>query len=158
MFANLEDVVDRFREVEGLLSDPAIISDQKRYRELAKEHADLTGVVTVYNNYKQICNEIEGNRELLQENDPEMRELAKAELPELEEQQAALEDQLRLLLIPKDPNDEKNIILEIRAGTGGDEAALFAADLFRMYCRYADRNRWKVEMMSTSETTGGGFK
>ena len=158
MFANLEDVVDRFREVEGLLSDPAIISDQKRYRELAKEHADLTGVVTTYNNYKQVCNEIEGNRELLQENDPEMKELAKAELPELEEQQAALEDQLRLLLIPKDPNDEKNIILEIRAGTGGDEAALFAADLFRMYCRYADRNRWKVEMMSTSETTGGGFK
>ena len=158
MFANLEDVVDRFREVEGLLSDPAIISDQKRYRELAKEHADLTGVVTAYSNYKQVCNEIEGNRELLQENDPEMKELAKAELPELEEQQAALEDQLRLLLIPKDPNDEKNIILEIRAGTGGDEAALFAADLFRMYCRYADRNRWKVEMMSTSETSGGGFK
>lgn len=158
MFANLEDVVDRFREVEGLLSDPAIISDQKRYRELAKEHADLTGVVTVYNNYKHVCNEIEGNRELLQESDPEMKELAKAELPELEEQQAALEEQLRLLLMPKDPNDEKNIILEIRAGTGGDEAALFAADLFRMYTRYAERNRWKVEMMSTSETAGGGFK
>ena len=158
MFANLEDVVDRFREVEGLLSDPAIISDQKRYRVLAKEHADLTEVVSVYNNYKQVCSEIEGNRELLQDNDPEMKELAKAELPELEQQQAALEEQLRLLLIPKDPNDEKNIILEIRAGTGGDEAALFAADLFRMYTRYADRNRWKVEMMSTSETAGGGFK
>lgn len=158
MFSNLEDVVDRFREVEGLLSDPAIISDQKRYRELAKEHADLTEVVTVYNNYKQVCNEIEGNRELLQESDPEMKELAKAELPELEEQQADLEEQLRLLLIPKDPNDEKNIILEIRAGTGGDEAALFAADLFRMYARYAERNRWKVEVMSTSETSGGGFK
>lgn len=158
MFANLEDVVDRFREVEGLLSDPTIISDQKRYRELAKEHADLTGVVSVYGQYKQVCNEIEGNRELLQDNDPEMKELAKAELPELEKQQSELEEELRLLLVPKDPNDEKNIILEIRAGTGGDEAALFSADLFRMYNRYADQNRWKVEIMSASETDGGGFK
>ena len=158
MFANLEDVVDRFREVEGLLADPAIISDQKRYRGLAKEHADLTEVVSVYGQYKQVCGDIEGNRELLQDNDPEMKELAKAELPELEMQQTELEEQLRLLLLPKDPNDDKNIILEIRAGTGGDEAALFAADLFRMYSRYADRNRWKVEMMNTSETDGGGFK
>jgi len=158
MFNNLEDVVDRFREVEGLLSDPAIISDQKRYRGLAKEHADLSGVVAVYNNYKQVCGDIEGNRELLQDNDPEMKELAKAELPELEEQQKELEEQLRLLLLPKDPNDDKNIILEIRAGTGGDEAALFSADLFRMYNRYADRNGWKVELMSASETDGGGFK
>ncbi len=158
MFANLEDVVDRFREVEGLLSDPSIISDQKRYRELTKEHSDLSEVVGVYNSYKQVCSDIAGNRELLQDSDPEMKELAKAELPELEEQQADLEEQLRILLLPQDPNDEKNIILEIRAGTGGDEAALFAADLFRMYCRYADRNRWKVEMMSTSETDGGGFK
>lgn len=158
MFTNLEDVVDRFREVEGLLSDPAIISDQKRYRELAKEHADLTEVVSVYGQYKQVCSEIEGSRELLQDSDPEMKELAKAELPDLEKQQSELEEQLRLLLIPKDPNDEKNIILEIRAGTGGDEAALFSADLFRMYTRYADQNRWKVEIMSASETDGGGFK
>jgi len=158
MFNNLEDVVDRFREVEGLLSDPAIISDQKRYRELAKEHADLTEVVAVYGNYKQVCSDIEGNRELLQDSDPEMKELAKAELPDLEKQQTDLEEQLRLLLIPQDPNDEKNIILEIRAGTGGDEAALFAADLFRMYSRYADRNRWKIELMTASETDGGGFK
>lgn len=158
MFQNLEDVVDRFREVEGLLSDPSVISDQKRYRELTKEHADLAEVVTVYGKYKQVLNDIEGNRELLQDSDPEMKELAKAELPELEEQQTALEEELRILLLPKDPNDEKNIILEIRAGTGGDEAALFSADLFRMYSRYADRNRWKVEMMSVSETDGGGFK
>ncbi len=158
MFNNLEDVVDRFREVEGLLSDPAIISDQKRYRELAKEHADLSEVVAVYGKYKQVCGDIEGNRELLQDSDPEMKELAKAELPELEEQQEELEEKLRLLLLPKDPNDDKNIILEIRAGTGGDEAALFAADLFRMYNRYADRNGWKVELMSASETDGGGFK
>lgn len=158
MFANLEDVVDRFSEVEGLLSDPSVVSDQKRYRGLTKEHSDLTGVVTVYGKYKQVCSDIEGSRELLQDSDPEMKELAKAELPELEAEQAELEDQLRVLLLPTDPNDEKNIILEIRAGTGGDEAALFAADLFRMYSRYADRNRWKVEMMSASETDGGGFK
>ena len=130
MFANLEDVVDRFREVESLLSDPSVTSDQNRYRELAKEHSDLTEVVSVYNQYKQVCTDIEGNRELLQDSDPEMKELAKAELPEL----------------------------EIRAGTGGDEAALFSADLFRMYGRYADRNHWKVEIMSSSETDGGGFK
>ena len=114
MFANLEDVVDRFREVEGLLSDPAVISDQKRYRELAKEHADLTEVVTVYGQYQQACSDIEGNRELLRDSDPEMKELAKAELPELEELQGRLEEQLKTLLLPKDPNDDKNIILEIR--------------------------------------------
>lgn len=158
MFANLEEVVERFREVESLLADPKVIADQKNYRELSKEHADLTGVVTVFEKYKQVCNEIEGNRELLQDSDPEMKELAKAELPELEDEQATLEEELRILLLPKDPNDDKNIILEIRAGTGGDEAALFAADLFRMYSRYADRQRWKVEMMSASETDGGGFK
>lgn len=158
MFQNLEDVVDRFREVEGLLSDPAVISDQKRYRGLTKEHSDLSGVVSVYGKYKQVCGEIEGNRELLQDSDPDMKELAKAELPELEEQKSELEAELKVLLLPKDPNDNKNIILEIRAGTGGDEAALFSADLFRMYSRYADRNRWKVEMMSASETDGGGFK
>ncbi len=158
MFANLENVVDRFREVEGLLSDPTIIADQSRYRPLAKEHSDLAEVVTVYNNYKQVCSDIEGNRELLQDSDPEMKELAKEELPALETEKTAIEETLRLLLLPKDPNDDKNIILEIRAGTGGDEAALFAADLFRMYGRYADRNRWKVELMSVSETDGGGFK
>jgi peptide chain release factor 1 len=158
MFSNLEDVVDRFREVEGLLSDPTIMSDQKRYRKLTKEHSDLGGLVNVYNRYKQVCGDIEGNRELLQDNDPEMKDLAKAELVDLESEQQELEDQLRLLLLPKDPNDEKNIILEIRAGTGGDEAALFSADLYRMYSRYADRNGWKVELLSLSETDGGGFK
>ncbi len=158
MFANLENVVDRFREVEGLLSDPTVLSDRNRYRGLTKEHADLSEVVQVYGKYKQVTADIEGNRELLQDSDPEMKELAKAELPELEEEKGQLEEQLRLLLLPKDPNDDKNIILEIRAGTGGDEAALFSADLFRMYSRYADRNRWKVEMMSVSATDGGGFK
>lgn len=158
MFANLEDVADRFREVEGLLSEPTVIADQKRYRQLSKEHADLSEVVAVYHRYQQVCSDIAGNQELLGDSDPEMKELAEAELEQLEEQQEQLEEELRLLLLPKDPNDEKNIILEIRAGTGGDEAALFAADLFRMYSRYAERNRWKVELMSLSETDGGGFK
>jgi peptide chain release factor 1 len=158
MFSNLEDVVDRFRDVEGQLSDPAVIGDQKRYRELTKEHSDLSELVAVYNSYKQILGDIEGSRELLQDSDPEMKELAKAELPGLEAQQEELEEQLRMLLLPKDPNDDKNIILEIRAGTGGDEAALFSADLYRMYARYAERNGWKVEMLSLSETDGGGFK
>src|SRR6056297_413449 len=158
MFANLEEVVDRFHEVESLLADPAIMGDQQRYRELSKEHADLNDLVKIYHRYQQVCHEVVGNRELMQDSDPEMKELAKAELPELEEQQQALEEQIRVLLLPKDPNDDKNIILEIRAGTGGDEAALFAADLFRMYSRYADQQRWKVELLSVSETSGGGFK
>ncbi len=158
MFANLEDVADRFREVEGLLSDPTVIADQKRYRQLSKEHADLSEVVAVYHRFQQVCSDIAGNQELLGDSDPEMKELAEVELEQLEEQQKQLEEELRLLLLPKDPNDDKNIILEIRAGTGGDEAALFSADLFRMYSRYAERNRWKVELMSLSETAGGGFK
>jgi peptide chain release factor 1 len=158
MFANLEDVVDRFREVEGLLSEPAVMADQKRYRQLTKEHADLSEVVAVYGRYKLVCADISDNQELLGDSDPEMKALAAAELEQLEEQQEQLEEELRLLLLPKDPNDDKNIILEIRAGTGGDEAALFAADLFRMYSRYAERKRWKVELMSLSETDGGGFK
>lgn len=158
MFANLQDVVERFHEIESLLSDPSVTSDQKRYRALTKEHADLSDLVAVYNRYVQVCNDLEGNRELLQDSDPDMKELAKAELPELEQHQATLAEQLKILLLPKDPNDDKNIILEIRAGTGGDEAALFAADLFRMYGRYADRKRWQVEVMSRSETDGGGFK
>jgi len=158
MFHNLEDVVDRFREVEGLLSDPTVIADQPRYRELTREHSELSDVVKVYGRYKQVLGEIEGNRDLLQDSDPEMKEMARAELPVLETEKAQLEQQLKLLLLPKDQNDARNIILEIRAGTGGDEAALFAADLFRMYSRYAESQKWKVEILSFSETDGGGFK
>jgi len=158
MFHNLENVVDRFREVEGLLSDPAVMSNQTRYRELTREHSDLSEVVGVYARYKQVLSEVEGNRELLQDSDPDMKAMAREELPLLEAEQEKLEASLRLLLLPKDPNDERNSILEIRAGTGGDEAALFAADLFRMYSRYADTQGWKIEILSLSETDGGGFK
>ncbi len=158
MFDKLETVVDRFREVEGLLSDPSVVSRQDQFRALTKEHADLAGIVEKFFLYKKIGEEIEGNRELLRDGDPEMREMARAELPELESRLDEIGKELRLLLLPKDPNDDKNIILEIRAGTGGEEAALFAGDLFRMYSRYADRRRWRVEILSASESDAGGFK
>ena len=154
----LEEVVDRFREVEGLLADPSVVNNQEKFRSLTKEHADLSEVVATYDAWRKVDEDLEGNRELLQDSDPEMREMAKEEIPGLEEQQQELSEKLRLLLLPKDPNDDKNIILEIRAGTGGEEAALFAADLFRMYSRYADANGWKVELMSASDSDTGGFK
>jgi len=158
LFDKLEDVVDRFREVEGLLSDPSVMADQQKFRALTKEHADLSEVVGVYGDYRKVCDDIEGNRELLRDADPDLSEMAKAELPGLEARRDELAQELKVLLLPKDPNDDKNIILEIRAGTGGDEAALFAGDLFRMYSRYADKRRWRVELMSASESEAGGFK
>ena len=154
----LEKVVDRFREVEGLLADPAVVTNQEKFRALTKEHADLSTVVEVYDAWCRVESDIAGNRGLLQDVDPEMRDMAKEELPGLEQQHEDLSEQLKVLLLPKDPNDDKNIILEIRAGTGGDEAALFAADLFRMYSRYADNNGWKVELLSVSDSDSGGFK
>ena len=158
MFDKLEEVVDRLQEVEGLLSDPNVVSQQDRFRQLTKEHAELTPVVEAYRSYRQLCDEIAGHRELLQDSDPELKEMAREELPELEEQRAELEQQLKLLLLPKDPNDDKNVILEVRAGTGGDEAALFAGDLFRMYSRYAESQGWRVEMLSCSDSEAGGMK
>ncbi len=158
MFKKLEEVVDRFREVEGLLSDPSVVSDQEKFRGLTREHSELSEVVEVYGAYQKVSEDLEGNRELLRETDPEIKEMARAEIPDLESRQQELAQQLQILLLPKDPNDDKNIILEIRAGTGGDEAALFAGDLFRMYCRYADGRGWKVELMSSTESDAGGFK
>jgi peptide chain release factor 1 len=156
MLNKLEEVADRFREVEGLLSDPAVINDQNRYRALTKEHSDLSDVVNGYQEYCRITEEISGSQELLKDPDADVREMASAEVAELEEEQGKLEAQLKLMLLPKDPNDQRNVILEVRAGTGGDEAALFAGDLFRMYCRYADRQRWKVELLSSAESEAGG--
>ncbi len=158
MFNKLEEVVDRFQEVEGLLSDPKVISNQEKFRALTKEHAQLSEVVDVYRRYRRVCEEAEGHRELLRDTDAEMREMAKAELPALDQRREELEKELQLLLLPRDPNDDKNIILEIRAGTGGEEASLFAGNLFRMYSRYADRRGWKVEILSASESDAGGFK
>ena len=152
----LEEVVDRFREVEGLLSDPKIMADQNKYRALTIEHSELSELVEVYAEYCRVASEISGNKELLQ--DPDLGSMAKEELPALEVEQAELTEKLKVLLRPTDPNDNKNIILEIRAGTGGDEAALFAGDLFRMYSRYADSNSWKIELISMSESEAGGVK
>ena len=158
MLNKLEEVADRFREVEGLLSDPNVIKDQSRYRSLTKEHADLVDVVSGYERSCRIREEIDGSQELLKDADADVRAMASAEVAELEAELNKLEEQLKLMLLPKDPNDQRNIILEVRAGTGGDEAALFAGDLFRMYCRYSDRQGWKVELLNTAESEAGGYK
>lgn len=156
MFEKIEELERRYQELEALLADPAVLGNQPEFRKLSREHSDLSALVESYRNYKKVLAEITGNRELLA--DPEMKEMAEAELVSLEEQQAALEAEIKLLLLPKDPNDNKSVILEIRAGTGGDEAALFAGDLFRMYGRFAESNRWRVEVISASESEKGGFK
>jgi peptide chain release factor 1 len=158
MLNKLEEVADRFREVEGLLSDPTVMSDQNRYRSLTKEHSELIDVVKGYERCCRIREEIDGSQELLKDPDAEVREMANAEVSELEAELAELEENLKVMLLPKDPNDQRNVILEVRAGTGGDEAALFAGDLFRMYCRYADRQGWKVELLNTAESEAGGYK
>lgn len=155
----LEEISQRFKDIEKLLSDPAVISDGNRYRELAKEHKELQPIVEAYERYKTIKTQIKEAIEMIHSgDDEEFIELAREEKKELEKEQKEIETKLKKLLIPKDPNDEKNVILEIRAGTGGEEAALFAADLFRMYCRYAERKGWKVEILSQNETGLGGFK
>ncbi|SNR64536.1 peptide chain release factor 1 [Desulfurobacterium atlanticum] len=155
----LEEISQRFKDIEKLLSDPEVISDGNRYRELAKEHKELQPIVETYERYKEIEAQIKDAIEMIHSGeDEEFIELAKEEKKELEKEQKTIETKLKKLLIPKDPNDEKNVILEIRAGTGGEEAALFAADLFRMYCRYAERKGWKVEILSQNETGLGGFK
>ena len=158
MLNKLEEVADRFREVEGLLSDPTVLNDQNRYRALTIEHSELIDVVKGYERCCRIREEIAGGQELLKDPDAEVREMANAEVSELETELTELEEQLKLMLLPKDPNDQRNVVLEVRAGTGGDEAALFAGDLFRMYCRYADRQGWKVEFLSTAESEAGGYK
>ncbi|MDH3998604.1 MAG: peptide chain release factor 1 [Desulfuromonadales bacterium] len=158
MLNKLEEVADRFREVEGLLADPTVMSDQNRYRGLTKEHASLSAVVEAYQRYCQTKQELEDSRELLKDSDPEVREMAGAEIAELEANKGELEEQLKVMMLPKDPNDERNIILEVRAGTGGDEAALFAGNLFRMYTRYAENQGWKVEILSSADSEAGGFK
>ena len=158
MLNKLEEVVDRFREVEGLLSDPTVVNDQNRYRALTKEHAELVDVVRSYHRYCQIRQELTGSQELLKDPDPDVREMAGAEVADLQTEKKQLEAQLKLMLLPKDPNDSRNVILEVRAGTGGDEAALFAGDLFRMYTRYAENQGWKVELLNSAESEAGGFK
>ncbi len=156
--AKLTELEERYNQLEKELSNPDVFKDQKKYQALAKEHSDLGSVVRVYREFLDVNQEISENRELLNDPDPDMRELAQGELEELETRSEQLEAELKKLLLPKDPLDDKNVLLEIRAGTGGDEAALFAADLFRMYCRYAEEKGWKVEILSEHPTGIGGYK
>ena len=158
MFAKLENLEHRYKDLEQQLSYPDVLSDQDRYRKLTKAHADLKEVVDVFLKYKEVKNHLAESRSLLEDADAEIRSMAQEEIKTLEPEVETLERELTLLLLPKDPMDDKNIILEIRAGTGGDEAALFAGDLFRMYSRYADTRGWKVEVMSLSESGTGGCK
>jgi len=155
----LERSKRRYEELQALISDPAVIRDQKRYRELRQEHALLTEQVEEFDRYRAIEAEIASNRELVEtSDDPAMKELARDELAQLESRLGASEQRLKALLVPRDPLDDKNVIMEIRGGTGGDEAALFAADLYRMYSYYAEAQGWKIEVMSASPTEIGGFK
>ncbi len=159
MFDKLEDLLIRFQEIQNELNEPTVTNDQARFRKLMKEQNDLGEIVDKYLEYKQTKKNIEESLELLdEESDEEMRELAKEELSTSKANLVVIEEQLKILLLPKDPNDSKNVIVEIRGGAGGDEAALFAAELFRMYSKYAETMRWKIDMMNLNENGIGGFK
>jgi peptide chain release factor 1 len=158
MFTKLEAVEKRFLDLEVLLADPEIISKRVEFQKLSKERADLVDIVDHYRRHKQVLADIEANKPLLEEKDPEMKAMAREELARLNVERETLEEQLKILLLPKDLQDDKNIVLEIRGGTGGEEAALFAADLFRMYSRFAERHRWKLEILSQSDAAAGGLK
>lgn len=159
MFDRLEDTLVRFEELLSMLSEPDVANDPKRFQKLMKEQADLAPIVEAYKEYKENKQNIEDSLAMLQEeSDEELRELAKEELAESKEKVEELEQKLKILLLPKDPNDDKNVIVEIRAGAGGDEAALFAAEVYRMYVHYAESKRWKVETMDVEEIGIGGMK
>ena len=159
MFDRLEDIVKHYEELMFELNNPSVAEDQKRFRKLMKEQSDLTPLVETYKEYKQAKQDVEDSLALLEEeSDEEMREMAKEELSDAKKRIEELEQQLKILLLPKDPNDDKNVIVEIRAGAGGDEAALFASELYRMYVHYAERQRWKVELINVSESGIGGMK
>ena len=159
MFDRLEDILRRYEDITMELNDPAVVSDQDKFRSLMKEQKNLEALVECYLEYKK-CNETISDSESMldEESDADMREMLKEELSEAKDKKVELEDKLKILLLPKDPNDEKNVIVEIRAGVGGDEAALFAADMFRAYTRYAERQSWRVETMSVEDIGIGGIK
>lgn len=159
MFDKLQGVESRFEQLNIKLQDPDVTQDQEKYRSYMKEYSDLQPVVQTYRAYKKIKSDIEGNKEILShEKDEELRDMAKEELAELQDRLPAIEQELKLLLLPKDPNDEKNVVLELRAGAGGDEASLFAGELFRAYSFYSQEKGWRVELLSVSEGTAGGYK
>lgn len=158
MFDKLAEVEARYAVLETQLADPEVLAKQQTFQKLAKERADIAEIVDNYRAYKQTVKALEENAPLLRESDAEMRAMAREEETRLTAERTTLEERLKVLLLPKDPNDEKNIVLEVRGGTGGEEAALFARDLFRLYCRYAERKRWTLEILSLSESSSGGIK
>jgi len=159
MFDRLAAVEDRYEKLNELLSDPDVVSDPKKLREYSKEQSDIQETVQTYREYKQVKEELQDAKMLLEDKlDAEMREMVKEEVATLEERAKQLEEQLKILLIPKDPNDDKNVIMEIRGAAGGEEAALFAGDLFRMYSRYAESQGWKIDVIEASSTGLGGYK
>ena len=159
LLKKLEEKAVRYEEVNELVQDPDLIRDQKKYKDVMREHSHLTALMEAYEEYKKVLQGIEDSKIIItEEDDQEMKEMAREELRDLEEKKPQLEDKIKMLLIPPDPLEEKNIIMEIRAGTGGDESSLFCADLFRMYTRYADSKGWKYEIMDASESEVGGYK
>ena len=158
ILSKLDLLAERYEEVGALLSDAEIISDQNKYRELSKEYAELEPVVKSYQSFLEVASDIDEAKLLLKDSDPDMRAMANDEVQDGQEQLEVLEVDLQRLLLPKDPNDGKNVFLEIRAGTGGDEAAIFSGDLFRMYSKFAESNRWKVEVISENQGDHGGYK
>lgn len=158
MLDKLEAIRARFEDLGVALTNPAIVSDNKKFTEVSKEYRSLEKIVTAHTQYKEVLNDLESYRAAMKGDDEELRELAKEELPSLEEKKEKLEADIRQLLIPKDPQDQKNVILEIRGGTGGDEASLFAGNLLRMYLRYCERKGWKTAILSETEGTVGGYK
>ncbi len=159
MLDRLEDIEQKYIQLSEKISDANIISNQGEWRELMKEHSSLTPIVEKYREYKKTVQDFEESKQMLEESlDEEMRQLVKEEFAENKQKIEVIKEELKILLLPKDPNDEKNVVMEIRGGAGGDEAALFAANLFRMYYRYAERHRWKTELMSINESEGGGIK
>jgi len=158
MLDRLEQIEARYEELGAQLADPEIVADQPRYQKAAKAHRDIEPVVDKYREFKRLRGEVDGAKGMLNDGDPGMVEMAREEVAEGEKRMAEIEASLKLLLLPRDPLDEKNVVLEIRAGTGGDEASLFAAEIFRMYSRFAEQHRWKVEVLSRSESGVGGLK
>ena len=158
MIEKLKGIEERFVKLEQLLSDPAVLSDQKKYQEYLIEHGELNKIVPIFREYEGILAEIEEAKELLKDEDEDIRDMAKEEIPMLETKSQELISQLNVFLMPKDPRDDKNVLIEIRAGTGGEEAGLFAGDLFRMYSRYTESKFWKVEIMEKNNSSSGGYK
>jgi len=154
----LDQLEKRFDELTQQMADPAIISDADQYRKVTKAQSELSDIVAKYREWKKVEDSLSQARPMLQESDPDLKSMAEMEITELEPQKLQIEEDLKILLLPKDPNDDKNVVLEIRAGTGGDEATLFAAEVFRMYSRYAETQGWKMEVTSTSESSVGGLK